>query len=113
MRELRLTTWERLELRRCIPPDAPMDDLPALLRLLDILVLSDEEKETVGYREVEVLTAQGPGLQPLWDEPEMEFTLEFETGDFERLLVLVEARPRWPTLPETLALRAKVEGVGD
>ena len=59
------------------------------------------------------MTERGPGLQPLWDEPEMEFTLEFETGDFERLLALVKARARWPTLPETLVLRGKVEGAGD
>lgn len=115
MKTLELTTWERFELLRCIPRDAPLVEIPVLLRLVDMLELSDEEKESVGFYMESVMTPQGLGVRPRWDdaEAEREFTLEFETGDFDRLKALVSARGEWPTVEGSLVLKKKVEEAED
>jgi len=109
MKVLTLTTWERLELKNCIPRDAPLEKIEALLRLLKVLALSDEEQEAVGFRLETILTERGPGSLPVWDKPDLTFELEFETGDFGQLVELVNARREWPTMDGTLELKKKVD----
>ena len=58
MVELRLTTWERVELRQCVPREAPLSEIGQLLRILDALDLDEAElrNQDVGRADFVVYT---------------------------------------------------------
>lgn len=113
MIKLQLNTWERMQLLRCIPRDAPLTEIPQLLRLIDILTLTDAEKEAVEFLVEEFSTPQGPTTRETWKSNEREFELGFETADFEKLMQLIEQRKSWLIIEATLSLHEKLKKAKD
>jgi len=111
MRNLRLNTWERVQLLQCVPPTGrTIEDVRKHLRVADILELTEEEKKLVGWREIQ--TTQG--LSTSWGvnaevEPEHEFEIQFEDSDHAHLMQLVSQRNEWPTTKLTIALHEKLK----
>jgi len=116
MKELKLTTWERVQLLRCVPPTAPtIEDVAKHLRVGGKLELSEEEKELVGWKETRVMTPNGPGMTTMWapDKADYVFEINLEDADFEHLKGLVAQRQDWPVNPLTIVLHDKMKQVGE
>lgn len=114
MKELKLTTWERVQLLRCVPPTAPtIEDVAKHLRVGDILELTEEEKKMVGWKENRIMTPQGPATMPTWDEAMADYLFEItmEDADFTHLKDLMTMYKAWPTSQLTIDLHAKIEEV--
>lgn len=111
MKELKLTTWERIQLLQCVPPTGKtIEEVGKHLRVAGILGLTEEEKELVGWLEVQ--TTQG--VSTSWGnkakvEPNHEFEVQFEDSDHTHLMRLVEQRKEWPTSQLTLDLHNKLK----
>lgn len=111
MKELKFTTWERVQLIQCVPPTGrTIDDVRKHLRVADILELTEEEKELVGW--IEVQTTQG--MSTSWGidakvKPDHEFEIKLEDADLAHLMQLVGQRNEWPTSQLTLDLHEKLE----
>jgi hypothetical protein len=111
MKEMKLTTWERIQLIQCIPPTGhTIEEVRKHLRVADILELTEEEKKLVGWREIQ--TTQG--MSTSWGvnaevEPDYEFEISFEDADYEHLKNLVGQRSEWPTSKLTLDIYDKLE----
>ena len=101
MKTIKFTTWERIQLTQCVPPQDSVHEVRKHLRVLQVLELTVEERKKVGW----VLTTDG-GIS--WQDARYEFELEFEDADFEHLCKLVEKREAWPTMSETAALLDKI-----
>lgn len=111
MKTLNLTTWERVQLLQCVPPTGrTIEEVEKHLRVAGILSLTEEEKELVGWLEVQ--TTQG--VSTSWGnkakvEPDYEFEVQFEDADYKHLIELVGKRKEWPTSQLTLTLHDKLE----
>lgn len=106
MKRLQLTTWERVTLLGCIPRACPLVDLPQYLRVIKILMLTEEEEDLVGY--IKVRTPDGRE-STTWTKTKLLFDVEFNKKDFRCLMELVDARKLWPTLDETTVLIERLE----
>ena len=111
MKNIMLTTWERVQLIQCIPPTGhTIEDVRKHLRVADILELTEEEKKLVGWREIQ--TTQGMSTSWGMDakvKPDHEFEVQFEDADFDHLKQLMTKRQEWPTSQLTLELHEKLE----
>lgn len=111
MKNIMLTTWERVQLIQCVPPTGhTIEEVKKHLRVADILELTEKEKKLVGWREIQ--TTQG--MSTSWGvnakvEPDHEFEIEFEDADHAHLMQLVEQRQEWPTSKLTLDLHDKLK----
>lgn len=115
MKEMKLTTWERIQLLRCVPPTAPtIEDVAKHLRVGGILDLSEEEKELVGWKETRMMTPQGLVMRPTWDESMAEhlFEIAMEDADFKHLQSLMAKYKAWPTSQFTIDLHEKIKEAG-
>jgi len=96
------------------------------VRLLDILELSQEERNEVGWKETLVLQDGEPIVNPQTglptvtitvEQPELEFELAFEDADFGNLMVLVDKRETWairgPDRQRTRVLLDKLKEASD
>lgn len=116
MKEIKLTTWERMQLLRCVPPAAPtIEAIGKHLRVAGILELTAEEKKRVGWKETRVMTPTGPGMTTTWNEDMTDYVFEIslEDADFEHLKDLMTQRRDWPVSPLTIALHDKIKQVGE
>ena len=104
MKTVKFTTWERIQLTQCVPPQDSVHEVRKHLRVLRILELTPEERKKVGW----VMTTDGAIS---WQDTRHEFELEFEDADFEHLCKLIDKREAWPTMPETAALLDKIDSV--
>jgi len=112
MKSMSLTTWERIQLLKCVPPSAPTIEMVRKhLRVAGVLGLTEKEKELIGWQERNVPTPQGTQTQSIWQDTEREWEIDFEDADFEHLRQLVNQRQSWPTVPETLILDGKLREV--
>lgn len=109
MRVLNLTTWERVQLLSSIPRDAPLREIPKHLRVMDILTLSEKEKEAIKFRQTIMATPEGPRPGNTWDDQKRKWELEFEDADYAHLVKTAKARSKWPTDDLTTALMEKLE----
>jgi len=108
MKDLKLTTWDRIQLVRCIPNEGTIIDIAKYLRLVDVLELSESESNEVGLQE---FSTQGPmGIMKRfeWDDQEHEFDLTFEDADFTLLQRLTKQYKNWPRSQLTVDLQAKL-----
>lgn len=111
VKEIKLTTWERVQLLQCIPPTAPsIEAVGKHLRVAGILELTEEEKKLVGWREVQTIQ----GVSTSWGDnakvgPEHEFEIQFEDADFDHLKQLMSQRREWLTTQLTLDLHDKLK----
>ena len=105
-KELTLGIWERLELLKCIPRDAVMTEVSQLLRLVDVLQLTEAERETCNWQNFTVQGPQGPEKRAAFNEFETE--LEVDTADYEKLIQLARGRQKWPVDSQTIVLRKKL-----
>jgi len=109
MKNLKLTTWDRIQLVRCIPNQGSITDIAKYLRLVDVLELSESEGNEVGLREFTMPGPQGMMKGFEWNDQEREFDLTFEDADFGLLQRLVAQYNEWPRNPFTLELKEKLE----
>lgn len=103
MKTVKFTTWERIQLTQCVPPQDSVHEVRKHLRVLQVLELTPKERELVGW----VMTTDGAIN---WRDAKHNFELEFEDADWEHLGGLVEKRETWPTMPETANLFDKING---
>lgn len=105
MKNLELTTWERMQLVECVPERGFTRDLRKYLRLLDILELTPEERGKVGWTETPVIRQGLPVINPhtgmpvvgvTVGQPQKTFELAFEDADLDLLVKLVGLRETWP-----------------
>ena len=111
MKDLKLTTWDRIQLVRCIPNEGTIIDIAKYLRLVDVLELNESESDEVGLQELSMPGPMGQIKRFEWDDLEREFDLTFEDADFTLLQRLTKQYQNWPRSHLTLELKAKLEGV--
>lgn len=122
MKQLSLNAWERVQLAACVPERGSLHDYRMYVRLLDVLELSQEERERIGWKETLVLQDGEPVINPQTglpvvsitvQQPELEFELAFEDADFDNLMALVDKRETWairgPDRQRTKALLDKLD----
>lgn len=115
MKKLELTTWERVQLFRCVPPTAPtIGDVSKHLRVAGVLELTGEEKELVGWKETNITSPAGPGTTTTWDKDKADhaFGISLEDADFEHLRGLMDQYRDWPVSPLTVVLHDKMKKAG-
>jgi len=103
MTTLKLNAWERLMLTRCLPQGGTLQQIAIYLRVLEVLRLKEDEREAVGWQEnpdAGTVTIQNAAH---------EFDVEIEDADFATLHQLTSQWDGWPTAPESLALKAKLD----
>jgi len=105
MKQLNLTTWERLQLIRCLPKTSHIPTVAKMLALFDKLELTKEEQQAINF----IVTTNG---QATWSNPELGFDIEFEDSQFSELKKAVETRVDWPVVKETMQLAEKF-GLGE
>lgn len=117
MKDLKLTTWQRVQLLRCIPPTAPtIEDVGKHLRVAGVLELTEKEKEFVGWEEARAVSPTGElGTSTVWaqDKADHIFEISLEDADFKHLRVLMAQRRDWPVSPLTLVLHDNIKRVMD
>jgi len=103
MTTLKLNAWERLMLTRCLPQGGTLQQIAIYLRVLEALRLKEDERAAVGWQEnpdAGAVTSQNPIH---------EFDVALEDADFTVLHQLAGEWNGWPTVPESLALMAKLD----
>lgn len=101
MKQLALTTWERMALLSAVPVRSKtITDLCANLRVVDLLELSQGEKKQIGWKQA--------GEDFTWDKADLEWAIDFEDADHAHLIKLAKQYQRWPTRKETKALLNKL-----
>lgn len=99
-KQLELTTFERVSLAQWIGQQTgDLRRIRYLIRVLDKLELSDEEKRAVGWVQVE--------KQLMWKDKDRSFQLEFEDAEFELLSPALEGQ--WPADRFILGMLEKIE----
>lgn len=98
MKNLDLTTWERTKMAGLIKsinmPNSEIrmscniGTLHCLLRVLDVLELSEEEKNLVGW-------IPRPNGQFVWTNAQHTFNLTFEHADYEQLHLIMTKFEGW------------------
>lgn len=113
MKELKLTTWERVQLLQCVPTQGSISDIRKHLRLVEKLEMTDEEKALVSWKETRIMTPTGPGTTTVWGENMAGhvFEINLEDADFEHIKRLMGQHKGWPVNPLTVALYDKIEEV--
>ena len=100
MKQLDLTTFERMTLAQWVNQQkGDLRKIRQLIKLLDKLELSEQEKRAVGWVQVE--------NQMMWKDKERTFDLEFEDDQFDLLLPALEGK--WPADRVVLAMLEKLE----
>jgi len=103
MTTLKLNAWERLMLTRCLSQGGTLQQIAIYLRVLEVLRLKEDERAAVGWQEnpdAGTVTIQNAAH---------EFDVEIEDADFATLHQLTSQWDGWPTAPESLALKAKLD----
>lgn len=126
MKQLELNTWQRTQLAACVPGRGTTSDFRKYMRILDIVELTQEERDEVGWVETLVVRDGKPAVNPQtgiplinarWQEPDLTFELSFEDADFDVLMALVETRETWairgPEGKRTEALLDKLKEAGN
>jgi len=106
MKNLKLSAWERLMLTRCLPQGGTLQQIAIYLRVLEVLRLKEDEREAVGWQEnpdAGTVTIQGATH---------EFDVEIEDADFAVLHQTSTQWDGWPTAPQSLVLKAKLDAAG-
>ena len=105
MKVISLTVWERVSLLGVIDNQrgGMFSDVRNMLRLIDVLALSDDDKAAVGFR-----VADG---EAKWDKVEHEFKIELEDADFERLYELCRSFRGWPFNKNVSQLEDKLQAI--
>lgn len=107
---LELNTWERTVLKNVIGVNGGNMPLRAVmegLEVLEVLELTQAEKEIVGYKET--------GQQAEWLDMAHVWELEL-SEDHARFIITVALNDNargWPLDAMTIALRSKLEALGD
>jgi len=100
MKALDLTTFERMTLAQWVNQQkGDLRKIRQLIKLLDKLELSEEEKRAVGWVQVD--------NQMMWKAKDRVFDLEFEDAEFDLLLPALKAE--WPADRVVLAMLEKLE----
>lgn len=88
--EIKLTTWERVQLIQLVgDARGNVAQVRLGLRALEILELSETEKQQVGWRDISETHAQ-------WQDTEFEWNLEFGDDIWTFIQVLAKHRQDWP-----------------
>ena len=104
MKTLELTTWERTQLMACVPERGTTSDMRKYMRILNVLELTQEERDEVGWTESLVIQDGKPAINPQTgiplinitvQKPELAFKLSLEDADFGNLMALVDTRETW------------------
>jgi hypothetical protein len=114
MYTLKLGLWERIQLDICLPRNAPLAEIRQLLRIMDVLALTDGEKESIGFENAIARTTQGQEFETVvYDEKKISSAeskpFSLETEDFNKLKALILARLNWPRDHRTIDLQDKIE----
>lgn len=113
MYKINLTLWERVQLDMCIPRNAPLKEIPQLLRVMDAISPTDAEKSAIDYDYRTIQTPRGPIQLSTWNEEKLEETstikgVKIETEDFKTLMKHVKDA-QWPTHIWTVELHNKLD----
>jgi hypothetical protein len=101
MKKLKLNTWERVTLTRLAesaPPNT-IDILRKGLKFLEVMELSEKDKEQVGF-EIKDSSAT-------WKDPGYEFDIELSNESlvfFEKVIKPALAEQRWPMQAASMAI---------
>ena len=104
MKTLELTTWERTQLVACVPERGTTSDMRKYMRILNVLELTQEERDEVGWAAALAVQNGKPVVNPrsgtplinvTWKKPELTFKLSLEDADFGNLMALVDTRETW------------------
>lgn len=117
MYRMQLTLWERLQLDLCIPRNAPLNEIRQLLRITDVLALSSEDKDAIGYTFSMVRSPAGPINIPEWNQEKLAEldderdaqAIDLESEDMKKLRQLAERREYWPTETRSIELKEKLK----
>ena len=114
MYTLELSIWERIQLDICLPRNAQLDKIEQLLRIMDAITLTADEKTSINFRIEKYETPQGPFDIRRWDDEELaakehDSIIKIETEDFIVLKKATATRPAWPTDLRTVTLREKID----
>lgn len=118
LKTLQLTTWERTQLINLVATqEGNVVQLRQWFQILDVLELSEDEKELVGWQRWQddgicphcKGSLPGRGQQRfMWRDSAHLFDLEFEDADFIILSQAAMTFPRWPANRLCLELLDKV-----
>jgi len=103
MIELELTTWERVQLYAVL--GAQRGDVALIRRLikvLDMLELTDDEKEAVGYEDISAGAAK-------WEKRDHIFIIMLEKEQFNLLVEIAKDFKDWPASRFVVDLFDKLE----
>lgn len=114
MYKLELTMWERIQLDITLPRNAPLSQIPQLLRIMDTIKLDASEKSSISYEIVDIETQRGTIQSMQYDhekitKAEHNKDVHIETEDFIVLKKCVMDRPNWPTEERSMILLDKIE----
>jgi len=105
MKQLSLTTWERAQLIALVNQQSgDLTKLRRWLRVLDVVDLSEDEKEAVGWEDL----ADG---RSKWEDGDRLWELHFEDADFALLATTAIEYPRWPVLSKIVDMLDTLEKV--
>lgn len=92
MKTLTLNIWERVQLTSLTAQQrGNPQQYRKSIRVLDVVELSEDEREAVGYKE----TVTGGRLDFNW-EREQDFELSFEDADYKTLVTAATSFTGWP-----------------
>lgn len=95
---LNLNTWQRVQLELLVGAvKGAASTVRKAVKLLDVLEMSDAEKEEVGFRAV------NGGF--VWDKPDHLFEIEIRDGNLETFMrELVKQKEDWPANRNAISL---------
>ncbi len=118
MYTLELGLWERIQLNMCLPRNAPLSEMEQLLRIMNLIALTDEEKKSIEFGKTRVQTQAGDVIDMLnWDAKKLAkqdkslTEIKFPAADFVCLKQCADGWPKWPLDEQSLALKEKMEAV--
>ena len=114
MYTLELTLWERLQLDLSLPRNAPLTEIKQLLRIMDTVAPTEEEKKAVDFALSDVMSSGGMVTVPVWDTVKMdamvgETPVKLESEDFRILQKCAKDRSSWPLALRTVDLQEKLD----
>ncbi len=118
MYTLELGLWERIRLNMCLPRNALLSEMEQLLRIMNFIALTDEEKDSIEFDKTRIQTQAGDVIDMLnWNAKKLSeqdrglTEIKFPAADFARLKKCADAWTKWPLDERSLALKAKMEAV--
>jgi len=102
MKNLKLSVIERMFLLRAIPQSGPLNQVAVYLRIIEALRIKEDEQKEAGWHPAD------DGMVTV-EKATLEFDVALEDADFATLAQLAAQWDGWPTAPQSLVLKSKLD----